>query len=571
MQYYHNETIAFPFTAYYYGYPADLGTDPTFLVNLYSHTENQLIECDTFVEVKEAVAVGNDTLIIGIIFLNKLQNYLDIGDYRLKLSVQVGVNIIDLIYAPISIVANAHSLAVSSAARATLTPEELNYHLRDVIDPGVKNGFDIAVGAGYDFDIYPGVLFTADGVKIEHGQVSRAAIRIEPATDYSRIDIVCAYYDKDSRDEQDSQCPPEFRVLRGKADGQGVPPSVPPHHTKIAYAIAPPYTASPTEIQFSKYRLVPTRRPFFSVPSFDYGDGVRTRFEFPVEFVRGTTTVDVDGVPQYVGEDYTEVFETLGRGIIQFVGEVPGEGQGVYLSGQATGGPFYEYDYSLYPAPAAPTPGVWCAYSRVGLVAEFLASTLTDTFWPDSTGNTTGFTQTDPQAMPVRGWNNELGDYVNFDGNQYMTLADTALLHLEEFTIVIEGDMRESPVNSNWMRILTKKCPDADPSLSLIAINSVTDPKAIVCSGSSTQIELIPGFHWNEGPFQITISRNADGELTMTYNGATVGSTAAAAPSYSSNPWVLGAEEAVGFGSRFDGKITTILLYDDGLTDPAPG
>lgn len=575
MQFIQHETITYPFTAHYFGFLADLGPSPVFQANLFSLADNRLIDIQTLVDISDMAQVSNESLITGTVYVNKLHNTLNVGSYRLKLAVQTPSNIIDLIYIPLDIVANDHTFYVSFLGREGLTPEEINYHFRNVVEPGVKNGFELSIGAGsFFYNVSSGVLYTKDGIKIEHQEFSPDAVYIAPAQDFSRVDAICLYYDKDKIDEQGSIRPPQFRVIPGLEDNTDTPPSVPPHYEILAYAMVPAHTSAPQQIVFNNFKLLSSRRPFFGKPALQLGDGTRARFDFAVPYIESTTTIDVDGVKQYRNEDYRELTGTFNRGTIEFIGEVPQAGQEVFLNGQTHAGMFYEHDYTLYTPPASPTPPQPSPYTRSGLVAEFIAENFTELTWPDTTGLTTGFRQDDSLLMPLRGWDGITGSYVYFDGNRYSTMAGASSLNLTQFTVVVKGDLRDSPTSANWMRILSKKNSGAaDPDFSLIAINSPTAPELVfMCGGSSSRVTLLPTVpQWTASPFKIVVSRSSSGTMTASYKttATTVsGSHVGAALSPSSAIWTLAGEDGMSAGSRFEGKLTLVLFYNRILTQP---
>ena len=570
MRYFERETIAYTFTAYYHGYIGDLGPSPSLYVNVYSVLTNQLVDIPSLVQVDEIVQVSNDVLFVGTIFVNKLGNTLPVGDYRIKLSVQAPAGVVDLLYAPIEVVANDHPFAVSFIGREEMTPDEVHYHFRDVIDPGVKIGFQITPGTeSYSYDIHPGVLMTAGGVKIEHGKTARNAVHIEPAGENSRVDIVCVHYDNRRRDEQLSIRPPRFHVLQG-GPAPDMPPSVPPFYTPIAYALVPENTGYPGEIQFVRDAIDTSKRPFHVVGSLQDGDGIRDVFEFPLEYIRSTTTAFVDGVPQYLHlGDYEELPSRLNRGAIRFLnGEVPQLGQKVTLSGQTHAGAYFEHDYSLYTPPSSPTPPQITTYTRTSLISEFVADTYIEGFWPDLSGGSPGFQQTEIPAQPLRGW--ELaGNYVYFDGLSQLLVPSLSALNASEFTIVILGDAREAASSINQMRIISKRQSTNNPHFSLSVVNDPLVPKVIAMHGGSAnpvQINLTPA-QWVGGPFKISCRKNAANLLTLQFNNVIQsGTVQSALPS--SEPWVLGGEDTLGPGSGYEGKLFLVLLYNRILTQP---
>lgn len=565
MRYPEREAISYPFSVYYHGYLGDLGSDPVFFANVFDDSTDELIDVPSLVEMVEIVQVSNDVLFVGNVYINKLDTApIVVGTYHLKLSVSTPSGIIDLLYAPIEVIPNDHVFRISFSGEENITSESINAHFREVITPGVKVGFHFIPGSqSYSFDITRGVLFTEHGVKIEHSARSTDAVTIDPAGPNGRVDIVTVFYNPRLFDEQGAHTPPQFRVLKGRElAGQSEPPTIPPNHTGVSYALVPPNTGSPSQIKFSRLTEHPGRRPFFNKESMQVGDGVRSRFEFAIKYIEGTTRAGVDGVPQFAPYDYKELPSIGNMGVIEFIGEVPQPGQKVTLTGAAIAGAFFEHDYTLYSPPESPTPPVVTTYPRAGLVSEFVAENYVEGLWPDTESGSPGFANS-PSVSPYRGWGQD-GHYVYFDGTHILNslpgISGSNWL-LPEFTIVLLGDLRDSTTSGNWMRLLTKP-NGSGHDFSLVAVNNAPAPslRLVVGDGSPVVISPTPA-QWTDSTFKIVCTRSASGAISLSYNDVSGAGTAGPYIA-SGDDWTLGREEGTGAGTGFEGKLFLVLIYD---------
>jgi len=563
MEFYINETIAVPFSAYYYGYVADLGANPAIFINVFSVAENKLIDVPSFLDIKSIDQVGNDTLILGIAYINKVHNTLAAGEYRLKIGLKKGGSIIDLLYVPITLVAHKTPYFVSNSATQS--------YLAGIVSPGVKNGFNITASAeSYAYNVGVGTLFTDDGIKIALQAPIEKAFRLDPAGANGRTDTICIVYDSSSVDEQGSAVPPKISVVKGLEDSFNTLGSTPPGYYKIAYAHIP--FGSPSKIFFSMCRAPSRVRPAYSVPAVEQGNGIKAIFEFPIEIVDDTDVVEVDGLPQRRLIDYKVQSSVLNRTLIKFVGEVPQTTQRVTISGSTPIGDFYPVpgiDSQVVPDIALPSP----TYSRSGLVAEFSMSTFEFGKWADSTNNTSGFTQSSFPETPLRGWDGTTGEYVFLDGYRWMEAP--SILVSNEWTVVLVGNFRDIPKNDYWKRLLTK-ADGASTQFSLMMKCHDTTPLIRAQFGSSSayaEMTIENAFGsmgivrpWDVDRAVIAISKSAENNLILRYGGLAV-SAAIPQIGWGTGNWVLGKDLTIGTTSAAYGKVTGLLFYDHVITN----
>lgn len=558
MKFPYNETITYPFTAYYHGYLADLGESPSLDAYLYSVDDNKLLEIDAIVDLVETSQVSDDVLFVGTIYINKLENSIAVGEYRLKLSVRTSASTIELLYAPITIVENDHKFYVSFLGKETLLPEEVRYHLRNIVDPGIKTGFSISrSGSSWSYNIGPGVIYTKNGTVIEHGGTANA-VHLQQTGGSPRIDAICVFYNPEQRDEEGSVTTPTFRVVKGLEDNNGLPPTIPPNYTVLRYASIPANAYSPTQIVLSDPRTKPGRRPFHRVPSIDSADGVKSRFSFNTDFIADTTVCHVDGIPQYISEgDYKEIKSTLNHSTIEFIGDVPQLGQTVTLSGQRLNGPFYDHDFSIYSSIAA-TPSEVSSYPRDGLIAEFTGANYIAGLWVSSEGTLTPFRSL--VNMPLKGWDGDLLHYVYFDGTKVLDLEDAPSFNLDQFTIAIKLDVRDADTSSNWMRLI-----DKTGDITVYFINSFSEP-SLIADYFGTRLTLqIPRWKVDLGPAVISITKDDANNVVLRYNDVMT-SASIESGSKGSSAIRFGNAPIVNQGTGLQAKVKTILFYNRSLT-----
>ena len=559
MKFTKNSTITYPFTAYYYGYLGDLGPDPKVYVNLFSMTEGQLIDVDTLVDILEIREVSNETLFVGTAYVNKLGNYIDAGDYRLKISVQTPSNIIELLYAPIEIEDDPKKFLVSLIGENEPSDNDIRNHMKNIVDPGIKTGFQVTMSSdSYFYNIGYGVLYTASGCRVEHAGTNKA-VKVDPAADFQRVDAITLFYDETRLDREGKASSPTFRVLKGIEDGHSAPPTIPPNHTVIRYAVIPANTTSPSQIKLSNIVDNPGRRQFFNIPAVQVGDGTRSVFDFPVEFILGTTESYVDGVTQILGEDYEEVSSKLSKSSIEFIGEVPEPGQRVSLSGYRINGPYYDYDYSPYATPAPLNPAT-VTHSRAGLVGEFLGEIFVEERWVDTCGTTNGFSA--PKVItPLKGWDGSIGHYAYMEQDRSMMMPNISTLLTQEFSVVAKIDLRETIQSINWMRLLSK-----GTTFNLYVVNGDVEASFILDYGAVRLIKTVPRWAVDLGIGTIAITRDTTMELKLQYNGDPVANAATPYVLLGSDAWILGQRPLEAPAPGIQGKLTKVLFYNRAIT-----
>jgi len=556
MKFYKNSTVTYPFTALYFGYMADLGHKPKLYANLFSAEHNQLIEFDSLVDLQEVSQVSDEVLFVGTIYINKLGNSLDIGSYNIKLSVQTPSNIVDLLYLPVEVIENEHKFHVSYIAKSDPSPDELRFHLRNIVEPGIKHGYNVTPSAeSYFYDVAAGDLYTKNGCKLGHRGTLKA-FKVDRAAAHPRVDAMCVYFDETRLDKNGDPSLPSFRVLKGIEDGTSMPPTIPPNYTVIRYAIIPANTSSPTQITLSNVNPIPGRRPFFTISSINFGNGTRDIFEFPIELVKGTSEIQVDGVPQFRDEDYSEIYIGHSKTFIRFIGEVPELGQTVTMSGQRNNGPYYDYDYSPYYTPTVITPIV-STHSRVGLMAEFLGEVFTERSWVDTSGSSMGFSSTQ-DLSPIKGWNGDIGHYLAFNGSSSLVMPQTvASVIQDEFTVAIKMDLRDSVQSPNWMRVL-----GVQGALQLFIINTAVDTAFIADYGSTRLTRVVPRWAIDLGSGVMSLSRGTDNVLTLKYNSFPASANGVTPVSIPLSAITLGQNHYEILAPGFNGLITKALFYN---------
>ena len=124
--------------------------------------------------------------------------------------------------------------------------ELVNRHLEGIVDPGVKQGFEVTLGSGNTISIRPGVLFTQDCCRIEETEQLVDACDI-PANEsaHPRCDlVVCEHRYLRSVD------PPAalYRIVQGEPGETPVLPDVPIDCIALAFCYIPAGATQYTEI-----------------------------------------------------------------------------------------------------------------------------------------------------------------------------------------------------------------------------------------------------------------------------------------------------------------------------------
>lgn len=561
MKYPQNTTISYPFTAYYHGYLADLGANPSLNVNIYSAAENQLIPTTVTVDLKESSQVYDDVLLVGTIYISQADNSLEIGNYFLNLSIQTPSTNITLLYAPLDIVDNSTRIRVSPSPGSLITDDEMRYHIRNIIPAGVKHGFRFLDNPeNLHYSLTRGIAYTEEGYKIETTEIHNA-FNISPSS-LERVDAVCLYYNPKHIDSNGRTPLPRFRVLKGIEDGNSIPPTIPPFHTVIKYALVPAGALYSKDIIFFEPIRLAGRRPFYNIPSQETADGSRSIFTFSNKFVEGTTESKVDGVPQYRDMDYIETETAIGYTAIDFIDGVPKAGQKVVLSGLKDTGPYYDHDYSPYNDPSA-TPPVSTPYSRSGLEIELLGHNYVSGTWQDTANLLNPFSYID--EIPLKGWDGVRGEYVYFsEGTEALKCDNASTTISDSFTIAIKADFSELSQSQNWMRLLTK-----GDDLKVFFINSSTPSFIVDYFGTRTILD-IQRWKVDQGIALLSITFDASGapsgNLKLSFNSDSIENSINVG-TFTSSDWVIGNEDPPQTNKGLHGRLMAILFYNRVLSE----
>ena len=573
MKFIQGETVAYPFSISYYGNKADIGSPPTIYAHVFSVELQELIEIALLVDIADIIQVSSQVFMNGTIFIPKKMNTLAVGEYRIKIAIKLPDIIMDLLYAPIEIEPATRSFYVSSINKDNVTPQDVRFHLRNIIDPGVKAGFDISLSQdAFYLNIGPGTMYTTSGIKIEHAGTPKA-VKVRRTLSNPRVDAVCIYYNEALRDMDDAVSPPAFRVIEGPDTADYIPPTIPPNYTAVGYVILPANINTYDQIKISRSYTLLGKRPFFNVPSINTGDGVRDLFEFPTEFISGTTEVDVDGVGQVLSEDYEEVDSKMGRSLIKFTDGVPAPGQRVSLSGQRFNGPFYDYDYSIYETGSATLPQAR-PYPITDMLAEYVASSFATDEWLDTMVRMPKWFSEHHDRLPTKGWAAALGYYLNFEPHTGMKLDLSNLrtapinpLYNGRVKISMEWNLRDMPVSMNWHRVFSI---GSDINLYLLKANEM-ELRAVFDYGA-TRLILDMGAgsaQASSTSFSIFIWELLDGRSTFSLKTVSDGTLRYASGSHSSthsiyDVWTLGNATSLAnpkTGNGIYGQLSKLILY----------
>lgn len=489
--------IVYPFTTYYYGYLSDLGENPVITVNLFNHAAHSVVEVDSMVDIKEIRQVSNDTLIVGTAYINREGNDLTPGDYRLLLTLQMPYTQVDLLYAPIEIADLNSSFRVSFVNRKNITDDEIRDYIKDIVPSGVKNGFNITFGQETNsLNIGAGVLYSDKGTKIVLDTTMKMPFYIDPTNDSARTDIICVHYDEKLYDRDGNVLAPDLRIIKGvNFTGTNIP-VLPDCYVPIAYISI---KANVKVINANNTRIIPIRyqindRPFFNERALELGDGYRDEFSFNTFYIKDTTKVYVDGVRQYLGEDYEEVSSSIGYSSIRFTDGVPAEGQIVTMSGQTMISPYLDVDKTSYVTPYYPEDREYKQYDNA---IQFFRSDAYDmasmTWRPDYVGSE--FVAPSPLQRPIFSFSKELGRCVYFrDTDSLMSTEEDFVQKNRSYVIL--ADFRDTPQDSTLRRrLLTFKDMFVDvihAQLQTKFILAMNDTDILTLTVSSAKIREVP-------------------------------------------------------------------------------
>ena len=513
--------IVYPFTAYYYGYIADTGENPKLQVNLFSHdTAHAIVDVDVTVDLREVRQVSNDTLFVGTIYINRDGNNLLPGNYRILLTLQLPYTTVDLLYAPIELVDYGSPFQVSYLNRQNLTEDEFRSYMKDLVDPGIKKGMDIIFGTDTNSLVCtPGVAFSKGGTKIVMDEPTRLPFFLRRTYDYPRTDLICIFYDESRQDAKGTAMEPEFRIIEGVGvnSSEFEPPLLPDNYIPLAYVTVKEDSEiiDGTTATISQIRPFFNGRPFFNIQANEIGNGIRDTFTFNIEYIRNTTEVYVDGVRQYIHEDYSEEVSTSGFGTIKFIGEVPGEGQSVTLSGQTLLTPYLDSDRTSY---ITPRPVVDYPYSHPteGLVARYIGNdySLGEAVW-----NCYELYQASMQATmaerPIYSYNNGQGRCVYFKHTDRLR-SEGDVFAQKNIAIVLNMNLKDSPHSSMRSRVLTMD------TLFIDVVNNEDQTDFILnMNGDDVLILNVPSGYIDLNPSILSLNI-FDDEISLRYNNGVV-------------------------------------------------
>lgn len=513
--------IIYPFTAYYHGYIADTGESPKLQVNLFSHdTSHSIVDVDATIDLREVRQMSNDTLFVGTIYINRDGNSMIPGNYRILLTLQMPHTTIDLLYAPIELVDYGSPFQVSYLNRKNLTEDEFRSYMKDLVDPGIKRGFDIKLGNHTNSLICtPGIAFSKGGTKIVMDNPIQLPFFIRSTDEYPRTDLVCLFYDENRQDSGGNAMYPEFRLIEGVGvnSGEFEPPLLPDNYIPMAYITVKANStfANADTTTISQIRPFFNGRPFFNIRANEEGNGIRDTFTFNSEYIANTSEVYVDGVRQYNNEDYTEEISTHGFGVIKFIGEVPQEGQKVTLSGQTLLTPYLDSDRTSYitPRPVVDYP---YPHPEEGIIAEYIgnAYSLGEIMWTCNNlymANLTG-TMTE---RPIYSYNNGQGRCVYFKHTDRLRSEGDAFSQ-KNMAIVLNMNLKDTPHSSTRSRLLTMD------TLFVDAINNEDETDFILnMNGNDVLILDVPRGYIELNPSILSINI-FDDEISLRYNNGVV-------------------------------------------------
>lgn len=454
MIFYRQLPIVYPFTACYNGYIQDLGDNPRLTVNLYSENDNAVVNVDTAVDLKEVRQVSDTTIFIGTAYVNRDGNNLQPGNYRLLISVNGSYNIINLIYLPVEITNKRNSFQVSYMNRQNITDDELRTYLKDLVDPGVKFGFNISYGQDTNsFDVSSGIALSRQGAKIVLTEDIKHAFTIKPTGEFPRTDAVCIKYNEDLYDRFGKVCEPQIVVVEGDIASFGAVPVLHDDMLPIAYISIAADTdiLRPSNTLISNLKRSSSGRPFFNIKARELGDGIRSEFTFDVEYIKDSTHAYVDGVEQFVGEDYKELGSGNGIGLIKFEGEVPAEGQVVTLSGQVMNAVYINPRGLPFSSPVSPYAPVY-EYDEGDTIASFkgFGYSTSDYMW---VGDKSETMTAIPTLHPRRAFSQSLGYHVYFRPTD--KLVTSTGYNMRNVTYLFSTDVREMSQTAEPQRLLT--------------------------------------------------------------------------------------------------------------------
>lgn len=447
--------IVYHFTTYYYGFISDLGENPVISVNLFNHSTHSIVEVDAMVDIKEIRQVSDDTLIVGTVYINREGNNLNVGDYRLLLTLQMPYTQVDLLYAPIELVDLGSNFRVSFVNRKNITDDEIRDYIKDIVPSGVKNGLNIYFGQETNsINVGAGVLYSDRGTKIVLDTQIKAPFYVDPTNESPRTDIICVHYDENLYDKDGNILPPELRIIKGvNFSGTNIP-VLPDCYIPLAYMTISAHT---TVISKQNTKIIPIRyqvndRPFFNEPAKELGDGTRDEFSFNTFYIPETTKVCVDGVRQYRGEDYEELKTSVGYSSIRFTDGVPQEGQIVTLSGQTMISPYLDVDKGSYMTPYVPEYREYYHYNEPIQFYRSDTYNMADMEWlPDFEGSR--LLAPSPLQRPIFSFSKEMGRCVYFRDTDVLRSEEDIFLQ-KNVAYVLVADFRDTPQDSDMRRRL---------------------------------------------------------------------------------------------------------------------
>ena len=509
MIFYRQLPIVYPFTACYNGYIQDLGDNPRLTVNLYSENDNAVVNVDTAVDLKEVRQVSDTTIFIGTAYVNRDGNNLQPGNYRLLISVNGSYNIINLIYLPVEITNKRNSFQVSYMNRQNITDDELRTYLKDLVDPGVKFGFNVRYGQDTNsFDVSSGIALSRQGAKIVLTEDIHRAFTIKSTGEFPRTDAVCIKYNEDQYYSM------EFYSKLGGVTVEKLKIMESTFLLLIQYNLFIISISPDTEILrpentlISNLRRTSSGRPFFNIKARELGNGIRSEFTFDVEYIKDSTHVYVDGVEQFLGEDYKELSAGNGIGLIQFIGEVPAENQVVTLSGQVMNSVYINPRGLPFSSPVSPYAPSY-AFDEGNTIISFKGFnySTSDYMW---VGDKSETMTAIPTLHPRRAFSQSLGYHVYFRPTD--KLVTSTGYSMNNVTYLFSTDVREMSQTAEPQRLLTT----SQYKIDLIAGYDLFQIQLSDNADSSYILNVQPG-PVSVGPAVIAVSI-FDDEVTIRYN-----------------------------------------------------
>lgn len=235
---------------------------------------------------------------------------------------------------------------------------------------------------------------------------------------------------------------------------------------------------------------------------------MRSEFTFDVEYIKDSTHVYVDGVEQFLGEDYKELSAGNGIGLIQFIGEVPAENQVVTLSGQVMNAVYINPHGLPFSSPVTPYAPSY-SYDEGSTIISFKGYnySTSDYKWVGDKGETM---KAIPTLHPRRSFSQILGYHVYFRPTD--RLVTPTGYSMNNVTYLFSTDVREMSQTAEPQRLLTT----SQYKIDLIAGYDLFQIKLSGNNGGLYVLNIQPG-PVSIGPAVIAVSIFDNG-VTIRYN-----------------------------------------------------